>query len=146
LNLVMRRPENCFVKLGVGANGKKPTVWHQTHTRGGKCELGFCQRFIMYLACLPALTLNMLAISQPRRLVSVLCVRSPSVDPHNDTLYLSVHDASRYPDDYGTKEIPLAALNARTKRGWQQTFSLDDTPYNLANTVTLNFYWRRPSA
>lgn len=108
------RAENCYVRLGVGTDGRQPTAWRKTGTRGKKCELGFCQKFIFL-----------------------------DVNPAQSTLYVSAHDASRYPDDYGTREIPLAAV-VRTKRGWQKTFALDDTPYSLTNSVTLHFYWQAP--
>lgn len=72
-----------------------------------------------------------------------LAVPSLDVNPAQATLYVSAHDASRYPDDYGKKEIPLAAV-MRTKRGWQNTFTLDETPYSLTNSVTLRFYWQAP--
>ena len=68
-----------------------------------------------------------------------LAVPSLDVNPAQATLYVSAHDASRYPDDYGKKEIPLAAVMR-----WQNTFTLDETPYSLANSVTLRIYWQAP--
>jgi hypothetical protein len=120
-------------------------------SRGGKCELGFCQRFIMYIQTITSILTRQQGLHREsllngnclclRLCLCLRCMHSPSVDPQKDTLWVSVHDASQHrPSDYGTKEILLVGLT-RAKRGWKETFLLDDSL--SGNTVTLN--WPRPT-
>jgi hypothetical protein len=70
---------------------------------------------------------------------------SPDVNPDTTTLWVHVLDSSRYPHDFGRKVIPLSSVKkAKRRKGWRQQFSLDDTPYHLRNSITLNIYWQSP--